>query len=130
MTQIRPKVYVNRSEKVEKIRETKCDSGTQPTPPMLIDFGFTRFVSNLYISVIWIVIVVLTLLGYGITVIFGLYVMSKNGAVGLLVILLATLIAGLYLFLTRMTLEMLFRIETHLRTIRDTYETSDNMVNL
>jgi len=104
-----------------KFLELKRDSDTHQMSPRLFDFGFSRCITNLYISVIWIVIVVFTILGYGIAVLFGLQVMSQNNVTGWLVILLATLIAGLYLLVVRLVLEVLIRIETHLRTIRDKY---------
>jgi len=97
------------------------------TSPGFFDFGFTRFITNTWISFIWIVIVTLTILVFCVAILAGLFTLSQGGVspAGVGIILLATIIAPLFLLFARMGLEgviVLFRIETHLRSIREHYE--------
>jgi len=89
----------------------------------MLDSGFTKFVANTLVSFIWIVIVVLTFLGY-----FGFVVYAITQDMPLafpLSFVVVPLVASLFLLLVRIGLEgiiVLFRIETHLRSIREHYE--------
>ena len=95
--------------------------------PGLLDIRFTRFVTNSCIPCIWVFIIIACLLGWGFCVIIGFRAMnpeiSPGGSPqGLGIILAATVVALLSLFVFRMILEatlVLFRIETHLRIMRE-----------
>ena len=95
--------------------------------PGFFDFGFTRFVTNTLISIIWVLTVVLTLPFWGIMVLVGLYNMAQaqgefDFAIGLLTILLSTFSAVFGLLFTRIILELIivmFRIETNTRTLKE-----------
>lgn len=98
----------------------------------ILDFGFTRFITNVWISFIWTVIVIIVFLLWGLACLAGLATILQGGndsafIGGLLIFFLATTLAALYLLFARMGLELIvvvFRIETHLRTIRDKYEST------
>lgn len=84
------------------------------------DFGFTRFITNTWISFIWGLFVVLACLVCGIGVLVVLAQAGFLAAIGAMVFL--PIIAALYLVLIRISLEfviVVFRIETHLRAIRE-----------
>jgi len=115
-------------EAAKKPRIPVQQTSTEGSPLDFLDFGFTRFITNTWISFIWIVIVILVILAYVSIVSFGLFAMSQGnegGIAGLGVIMLATIMAPLYLLFARIGLELIiviFRIETHLRSIREHYE--------
>jgi len=95
-----------------KRTDTQTSSG-------FFDIGFTRFITNTWISFIWVVFIILSILGCGGAMVFG----ASNNAPVLFII--APIAAILFLLFMRMSFELtivLFRIETHLRTIRDKYE--------
>jgi len=86
------------------------------------DFGFTRFITNTWISIIWTICVFVILGTYGIALIAGLVTMTQNFGGGFMIMVMATIAAPLYLLLVRIGLEVIivvFRIETHLRALRD-----------
>jgi len=88
------------------------------------DFGFTRFITNTWISFIWIVIVVLAIFLCIAAVLAGLYRVSQGDHAGFVLAVLAPIVTPLFLLFARMGLEgiiVLFRIETHLRSIREHY---------
>ena len=90
----------------------------------MFDFGFTHFITNTWISFIWILNVILTILSCVVATYIGLYALNYGGSAGFL--LLSPIVAALFLLFTRMGLEciiVLFRIETHLRVIREKSET-------
>jgi len=91
--------------------------------PGIFDFGFTRFITNTWISFIWSNTVIIILLCWGIAVLNGLVAILQGGdffIVGLGIIFLATIVAALNLLFARMALEFIivvFRIETRVRTM-------------
>ena len=92
----------------------------------IFDFGFTRFITNTWISMIWRISVILTLVFLGIMVVGGLYFMAQGkGEYDFLILLtisLSTIAAILNLLFTRITLEFIivvFRMESHLRVLKD-----------
>jgi len=94
----------------------------------LFDIGFTRFFTNIYISYIWILTIILTLLSYVVCLGFLFSIAGYNlgppGTVFVLFIVL-TILVPISLLVERMSLEAIivfFRIETHLRAIREKYE--------
>jgi len=87
--------------------------------PGLFDIGFTRFITNTWTSILWVLTIILALLGCGGAMVSG----ASNNAPALFII--APIAAALFLLFMRMLFELtivIFRIETHLRTIRDKYE--------
>jgi len=110
----------------------------------MFDFGFTRFITNTWTSILWALTVVLTILGHlgytfyhfyhvgmlihrhpnpDITILDMDWAMIMGWA--LLVFVAYTLAAALFLLFMRMAFELeivIFRIETHLRSIREHYE--------
>jgi len=95
------------------------DTSYEQMSPSLFDFGFTRFVTNTWISIIWALTIVLTFLGCVGAMVFG----ASNNVPALFII--APITAALFLLFMRMAFEVtivLFRIETHLRTIREQNE--------
>ena len=100
------------------------NSSDSQKSPGFFDFGFTRFITNTWISFIWMVCVGVILLGYVIALIAGLSAMFVHGSfTGVVIIILAaTVAAALCLLFTRISLELtivVFRIETHLRALRN-----------
>ncbi|MGL4942455.1 MAG: DUF4282 domain-containing protein [Thermoguttaceae bacterium] len=96
-------------------------SAAQPSAG-LFDFGFTRFITNTWISVIWTIEVFVVLFSYAISILVGLYLLTQSPLQGIIFLLLATVGVIVGLILSRIWLELMiivFRIETHLRTIRD-----------
>jgi len=102
------------------------NTGSRPPSeksPGIFDFGFTRFITNIWISFIWRCIVVVVLLTWGINIIRGLSEIAKGDAssvMGFAIILLATIATPLSLLFTRIGLEFIivvFRIETRVRTM-------------
>jgi len=105
------------------------------------DFGFTRFITNTWISFIWMLTVGITFLAWGLLILaWGLsiwFIISQGGkfAVGgflmrFLMILVSPLVAAIYLLFTRMGLEfmvVIFRIETHLRELKDNSEKAESL---
>ena len=94
------------------------------------DFGFTRFVTNTWISIIWRIAVALIFIAWGCWVIGGLATMANvDPLMGIGIILLVTVVVPIELLLIRMVLEfviVVFRIETHLRTLKDNSEATKN----
>ena len=89
------------------------------TSPGFFDIGFTRFITNTWTSIFWVLTIVLAFLGCVGAMVFG----ASNNAPVLFII--APIAAALFLLFMRMSFELtivLFRIETHLRTIREKYE--------
>ena len=90
----------------------------------MFDFGFTKFFTNTWISTIWVLTVILTFLGC----IGSLVYMMQNDLPQELSVLMfgGVLLASLiYLITVRLCLEFIivvFRIETHLRVIREQNE--------
>ena len=101
-----------------------------------LDFGFTRFITNIWISFIWGVIIIGTLLLWGFSVLSGLITIFRADGefafvwviLGLMSIFLSTVLSAFQLLFARMLLEFIivvFRIEAHLRVIREKYEKKD-----
>ena len=83
------------------------------------DIGFTRFITNTWTSILWVLSIILAFLGCVGAMVLG----ASNEAPELFIF--APIAAALFLLFMRMSFELtivLFRIETHLRTIRDKYE--------
>jgi hypothetical protein len=95
------------------------------------DFGFTRFITNTWISIIWRIAVALVFVAWGLWVIGGLFAMTQNAdgiLMGIGMILLVTIIAPIELLIIRIVLEfviVVFRIETHQRTIKEILERNE-----
>ena len=92
---------------------------TTPTSTGFFDIGFTRFITNTWTSILWVLSIGTSFLGCGVAILFAI----GNGVYILLFI--APIATALFLLFMRMSFEItivLFRIETHLRTIRDKYE--------
>ena len=80
------------------------------------DIGFTQFITNTWTSIFWVLTIILAFLGCGGAM---LYALSRNEPI---LLLIAPIAAILFLLFMRMSFELtivLFRIETHLRTIRE-----------
>ena len=108
------------------------------------DLGFTRFMTNVLIPGIWCFVLVTSFIDYGYTIMTAFRIMPPIQAVEVLLftptrfilsilaiehpiaaIFVSTILLLLNLVVTRIVLELIvvfFRIETHLRTIRDKYE--------
>jgi len=101
--------------------------------PGFFDIGFTRFVTNVWISFIWIIIIMAHALGF-ITLLVRAGMMLAGGddeasLVAFLVMVSGTVGLLLSLLFTRIILEVIiviFRIETHLRAIRAKSEEQKN----
>ena len=107
----------------------------------ILDIRFTRFMTNVLIPVIWCIVLITAFLDYGYTIITALGIMQPIMALEVLLftpsrlilmilaiqfpavaIFLSTLILFVYLVIIRIILELiivLFRIETHLRAMRE-----------
>jgi hypothetical protein len=88
----------------------------------IFDFGFTRFITTTWISIIWKIVVFVIIAAYCMMLLAGLGTMTRSFPQGLSMIIMATIAAPLYLLFARIGLELViivFRIETHLRAIRD-----------
>jgi len=95
--------------------------------PGFFDIGFTRFVMNFYIPYIWVFTIVAGCLGWAFSIIMGLNQLGieKEPWYGIVTIVVATIALPFSLLFSRMVLEIvivMFRIETHLRTIHEHYE--------
>ena len=92
----------------------------------MFDFRFTRFITNSWISFIWTLTVILSILACVGGMAFGVCLVGSIGDYEVIAIMLLTpIVIALFLLFARMGLELIvviFRIETHLRTIRDKYE--------
>jgi len=111
----------------ELIPDSTFNSDARRTPLGFFDFGFTRFFTASLIPFFWIVSVVVAFSIWGSFVLIGLFAII-TGAVGddtilgTFYILLSTVALLIHLLLIRIALEFLlivFRIETHLRAIRE-----------
>ena len=86
----------------------------------MFDFGFTRFITNSWISFLWVLCVISFFIG-SIGCVIGAFFNPPES----LILLLAPIALALYLIVFRMMFEftiVVFRIETHLRVIREHYE--------
>ena len=105
--------------------------------PGIFDIRFTRFITNVWISIIWVVVIVAHFLGYGIAILVTItMVMNVASMVGVnsvfagaimlpSVVLLETVLFVLALIFSRMALEViivLFRIETNTRVLKERTE--------
>lgn len=125
---------------LDHVSSTKVKSGmdyvSSTKTAGFFDLGFTRFITNTWISVIWVFEIAIVFLYYIIAVLYASYVtfsippvqMSFPGKIVLVLfaVCAATLVAIFALAAIRVALEFLiviFRIETHLRTIRDKMDT-------
>ena len=117
---------------------------SKASTPVFLDIGFTRFITGTLVPILWILALVFLFLDYGYSFLttFGIiepilalevvlftpirFFVSILGIGYPVVAFIAnTVILFLSLVLVRIILEgiiVLFRIETHLRTIRDKYE--------
>jgi len=108
------------AEQVPELRFLQLKSAVRPF--FNIDIGFTQFITNTWISFIWI----LTIVAHVLIFLCVLAVMFANAFEAGFV----TVVVGIPFFLfsllfSRIGLEsvvVLFRIETHLRSIREHYE--------
>jgi len=97
----------------------------QQTSPVNFDFGFTRFFTNTWISFIWILTIIAHILGFSVCMVYVHSMSEESSGVSLVSLMIAVPLFLLSLLFSRMTLEsivVLFRIETHLRSIREHYE--------
>ena len=91
----------------------------------MFDFGFTKFITNTWISFIWALIVVVHILIYIGGLPFVMIVTANSTALDVVSFFVFLIGIPLSLLFSRMSLEavvVLFRIETHLRTISEKYE--------
>ena len=87
----------------------------------MFDIGFTRFITNTWISIIWTIAVILHFLAF-LCGVFA-FLSTTKGAVPPIALL--ALVAPLSLLFSRMALEftiVVFRIESHLRAMREKSE--------
>ena len=113
-------------------------------PGGFFDIRFTRFMTNVLIPGIWCFVLVTSFLDYGYGILAAFRIMPPIQAMEVLLftptrfilsilaikhpivaIFVSTILLLLNLVVTRIVLELIvvfFRIETHLRTIRDKYE--------
>ena len=105
-------------------------SGEEASSPGFFDIRFTRFITNVWISIIWCTVIAFHFLGYSVMVLAILYMMATADTesariAGFLFLLLGTVGWLLSLLFSRMGLEFIivvFRIETHLRTMKEVFE--------
>jgi len=93
--------------------------GIDEKSPGFFDIGFTRFITNTWTSILWVLTIILAFVGCG-----GALVYAATNEAPIL-FLLAPIATVLFLLFMRISFELtivLFRIETHLRTIREHYE--------
>ena len=98
----------------------ELEHAAQQWSPGLFDIGFTRFITNTWISIIWVLTIILTFLGCVGAMVYHAF----NNAPPVLFIIIP-IVSLLSLLSMRMLFEVtivLFRIETHLRTIREQNE--------
>jgi len=108
--------WKGRAEEVHDFFTGKSSTSTSG----IFDIGFTQFISNTWISILWVLIIILAILGCVITLLVAVF----NDAPALLII--APFAAALFLLLMRMAFELtivVFRMETRLRTIEKNSET-------
>ena len=104
----------------------ELEHAAQQRSPGLFDIGFTRFITNTWTSILWVLTIILAFLGCGGAMVYG----ASNKVPVLFII--APIAAALFLLFMRMTFELtivLFRIETHLQTIRDKYSPLQKICN-
>ena len=97
----------------------KDESSGQPASPGLFDIHFTRFVSNTWISVIWVIAIIVLFCGALSAIYWAFQVDEMTGMISLVLVPLITAISLLF---TRMALEfdkVVFRIETNTRETKD-----------
>ena len=106
-------------EIVSDLNNPDTSQTSSATSPGLFDIGFTRFITNTWISIIWVLTIVLTFLGCVGAMVFG----ASNNAPELFIIApIASLLSLLFMWMSFEVTIVLLRIETHLRTIREKYE--------
>jgi len=92
----------------------------------MFDFGFTRFITSSLVKFFWGLYVIIGILGFVAAILIGLYYFLQGETlVGTVAILVLPVVVVFYLLCIRMGLELaivFFRIETHLRCIREHYE--------
>ena len=91
---------------------------TLPLSPFF-DIGFTRFITNTWTSILWVLSIGTSFLGCGSAMLFAIAYEAY------ILLFIAPVAAALFLLFMRIAFEItivLFRIETHLRTIRNKYE--------
>ena len=110
----------------------------------IFDIRFTRFITNVLVPVIWRIVLIISFLDYGYTLMTAFGVMPPNETLEVLLFtplrfvlsilsthhpiaatFLSTILLCIDLVVARIGLEIVivvFRIETHLRTIREKYE--------
>jgi len=108
-------------------KRAKAPLAVAEPSPGIFDIRFTRFVMNFYIPYIWVLTIIVCFLGWAFSVVLGVNQLAteREPMYGIAAILMATIAVPFSLLFSRMVLEVvivLFRIETHLRTIRDHYE--------
>ena len=90
----------------------------------MFDFGFTKFVTSKVISFFWVLFVIIYILACVGTVVGGI-IAGIFGSPERFILVLAPIPLTLYLLIIRMGYEFIiivFRIETHLRAIREQNE--------
>ena len=93
--------------------------------PGFFDIGFTRFISNTWVSIIWVIDIIVACIVAVVGCVAGLVIGVNSEPAAFLLVLAAPLGAVLWLLLSRMSLELaivLFRIESHLRAMREKSE--------
>ena len=101
-----------------KFKDTKQQMSAD-TSPVFFDIGFTWFISNTWISIIWCIVIAVHFLGALGTVFYAFNMDGTTGAISLLVVPLVTAISLLF---CRMGLELeviFFRIESNTRETKE-----------
>ena len=103
------------------------DSQTRNRAPGFLDIGFTLFITNTWISFIWVCLIIVDFLVYCL----ALHIVWSAPDQGLpeggkeILLILVTVCSAFVLLSQRIGLEFIivvFRIETHLREIRDNFK--------
>jgi len=92
---------------------------SQQASPGFFDIGFTRFISNTWISIIWCIVIVVHFLGALGTV---FYAFNMDGTTGVISLLVVPLLTAISLLFFRMCLELeviFFRIESNTRETKE-----------
>jgi len=108
---------------VGQVPGLKFDSGSQQASLGFFDIGFTRFITNTWTSILWGATIGATFLGCVIALVVALF--SGEPILFFVALLIVPISAALFLLFMRMSFELtivIFRIETHLRSIREHYE--------
>jgi len=115
-----------RAEEIPGFGERSTRQMPSEASSNFLDIGFTRFITNTWISFIWVLVIVAHILGFLVGLGCSLWMTAETGfGFFLLWLLFGTPLTLLSLLFSRIALEsavVLFRIESHLRRIREHYE--------